>query len=206
VVERGWAAVTKLTDEQKRFLTSQQILERAVFDAAGMPPRFYRPLMEREEKLFVIGVSPCLQRGHTMRTRAGHCVQCDTKKIAFITRYFQRAYVYIAGSRRTKLVKLGSSRTPWNREAIINQLGYGGISDWRLLYYAQFANAGKVEFTAHRTLAGYSTPRFYTREYAEVECREIFRCNYEKALESASPEGLLEGWEHPDTADFNFSY
>ncbi len=200
--------MTKLTDEQKSFLASQQIPESAVFDAAGMPPRRYRPLMEREEKLFVIGVSPCLQRGHTMRTRAGHCVQCDTKKIAFITRYYRQAFVYIAGSQRTKLVKLGSSQTPLNREAIINQLGYGGISDWRLLYYAKFANAGMVEFTAHGILARYSTPRSYTREYAEVECREIFRCGYDtakKALESASPNGLSNGWERPDAIDFNFS-
>jgi hypothetical protein len=201
--------VTKLADEQKRFLASQQISESAVFDAAGMPPRFYRPLMEQEEKLFVIGVSPCLQRGHTMRTRAGHCILCDTKKIAFITRHFQQAYVYIAGSQRSKFVKLGLSRTPWNREAIINQLGYGGISDWQLLCYAKFPNAGKVEFAAHKSLTGHLTARSYTREHAEVECREIFRCGYgiaKKALESASPDSLSGGWEHPDAADFNFSY
>jgi hypothetical protein len=200
--------MTKLSNEQKNFLASQKIPESAVFDAAGLPPRRYRPLVEQEEKLFVIGVSPCLQGGHTMRTRAGHCIQCDTKKIAFITRHYKQAFVYIVGSQKQKLIKLGSSQTPWNREAILNQLGYGGISDWRLLYYAKFANAGKIEFAAHGILDRYLISRSYRREYVEVECREIFRCGFHtahKALDSVRPDVVSNEWKRPNVADFDFS-
>ena len=168
----------ELTDDQKRFLASQYIAYSSVFDAQGRPPRWYRPRMEEEEKLFAFNTSPCGSYGHTMRTRAGHCIQCDTKKIAFIRRHYKQAYVYIAGSKRKRVMKIGCSSQPWKRENIINQLGYGGISDWRIVYYAEYENAGMVEFAVHGRLAQYLSPQVYMREYEAVECREIFSCGY----------------------------
>jgi hypothetical protein len=141
-----------LKEDQSWFLASQGISESAVFDASGMSKRRYRLAMEREEKLFAIGVTPCARGGHTLRSRSGHCIQCNTANIAFIKRFYEEAFVYIADSRSEEVIKIGCSATPWNRESIINQLGYGRIYDWRLLYYAKFADAGKVEFGAHGQL------------------------------------------------------
>jgi hypothetical protein len=197
-----------LTESQKRFLNSQQIPESAVFDASGLPPRRYRPEMERQEKLFAIGVSECFRRHQSIRTRAGHCIQCGTASIGFIMRYYREAYVYIAGSRREKVVKIGCSKTPWDRGQILNTLGYGNISDWQLLYYAKYSDAGKVEFAVHRHLSEFASPRRYIREYNAVDCREIFSCGYSEArqaLTSASPDGATNEYEYSN-APFSYEF
>src|SRR5260370_31670747 len=193
--------MVKLTDDQARLLRSHQIPERAIFDASGMSRRRYQREMEIEEKLFAIGVTPCKRGKHTIRTRNGHCIQCNTANIAFIKRHYQNAYVYIAGSRRERGIKIGCSEAPWKREALINQRGYGGISDWRLLFYAKFPNAGKIEFYAHNRLSEFASYRTYFRENVQVECREIFSCGYSKArgtLTAVSANGATPEWEYSD--------
>ncbi|MGH8123694.1 MAG: GIY-YIG nuclease family protein [Rudaea sp.] len=163
--------------------------------------------MEKEEKLFAFNTSPCGSYGHRMRTRAGHCIQCDTKKIAFIRRHYEQAYIYIAGSRRSRVIKIGCSAHPWERQNLINQLGYGGISDWRMVYYGRYENAGKVEFAVHRMLSQYSSPRSYMREYLQVDCREVFACGYpivKQALDSVAIP-ILVGTETDDArASYSF--
>jgi len=52
---------------------------------------------------------------HRLRTRAGHCVQCDIKKLAFLRRHTKPAFVYIAGSLSGRVLKIGSSGAPWTR-------------------------------------------------------------------------------------------
>jgi hypothetical protein len=151
--------MTSLTEEQRRFLGWHGIPESKLFDAQGMKPRRYRPIMEIEERLLVFGVTPCARGKHTIRTRAGHCIQCNTANIAFMQRYYQEAYVYIAGSLREAVTKIGTSQAPWEREAILNKLGYGGITDWKVLYFGRFADAGKVEFTVHRNLSHHCESR-----------------------------------------------
>jgi hypothetical protein len=190
-----------LTDSQARFLRSQQIPESAIFDASGMSRRRYQYEMEIEEKLFAIGVAPCKKGKHTIRTRNGHCIQCNTANIAFVNRHYQDAYVYIAGSRKERVIKIGCSATPWNREALLNQRGYGGISDWCLLFYARFPNAGKIEFFAHHRLSKFASYRTYFRESIQVECREIFSCGYSEArdaLTAASANGATKEWQYSD--------
>jgi hypothetical protein len=82
----------------------------------------------------------------------------------------------IVGSRSEKVLKIGSSDTPWDRGPHLNILGYGGVSDWKILYYASFPDAGKVEFNVHSALSTFASPRKYFREGVETDCREIFAC------------------------------
>jgi hypothetical protein len=186
------------TEEIRRFLASQGIDESEVLDASRMSSRRYKGAMEREDKLFAMVSNPCYQ-GHYLKNRSGHCIQCDTARIAFIKRHYKDAYVYIVGSRSERVLKIGYSDTPWDRGPHLNHLGYGGISDWKVLYYARFPDAGKVEFNVHNALAAFASPRKYFREGVETDCREIFACAYitvRNALGSASPTVGADEWEY----------
>ncbi len=186
------------TDEVKSFVASQGIDENEVIDASRMSPRRYKAALEREGKLFAVVSRPCY-RGHHLRSKSGHCIQCDTARIAFIKRHYKNAYVYIVGSQSEKVLKIGSSDTPWNRGPHLNTLGYGGISDWKVLYYANFPDAGKVEFNVHSALSAYASPRKYFREGVETDCREIFACAYvtaRNALKSVSETPGADDWEY----------
>jgi hypothetical protein len=187
------------TDEIRSFLRSQGIAESEVCDASMLSPRRYKPAMEREGKLFAIVKNPCY-RGHQLRSHKGHCIQCDTSRIAYVTRHHKVAYVYIVGSRRHRVIKIGWSETPWNRGPHLNNIGYGGIHDWELLYYASHLEAGKVELSADSVLSRYAAPRIWIREGEVQESREIFECSYGKAreaLEAVSEAAGEGGWEHP---------
>jgi T5orf172 domain len=143
------------TEEIRSFLASQRINESEVLDASRLSPRSYKYAMELEGKLFAIVRRPCYQ-GHYLRSRSGHCIQCDTRRIAFTKRHYKEAYVYIAGSQAARVVKVGSTSTPWEKEAYLNTIGYGDISDWKIPYYTKVPNAGKVEFNAHSQLSAYT--------------------------------------------------
>ena len=66
-------AVAQLTDEQLAFLDRHDVPLDRVFDATGMSPDEYKPLMSGGREWVAYGVSPCRAEGHTLRTRGGHC-------------------------------------------------------------------------------------------------------------------------------------
>src|SRR5260370_31039131 len=161
-----------LTEGQRHFLALQRISESEIFDGSRLSPRRYKAAMECEGKLFALVARPCY-RGHYLRSRSGHCIQCDSKRIAFIKRYYKEAYVYVVGSRSERVFKIGSSESPWDRGAHLNSLGYGGISDWKTLYCATFPDAGRVECNVHSALSCFASPRKYFREGVETGCLAI---------------------------------
>src|SRR4051812_25738707 len=96
----------ELTADELAFLTSQNLVPDDVFDARWMSQeRWFRKIKEAG-KTIALG-SPCRKAGHRLRSRKGHCVQCDTSKLAFAGRHELEQYIYIAGSRRARLVKMG---------------------------------------------------------------------------------------------------
>jgi hypothetical protein len=156
-----------LTEAELRFLYTQRIDESAVMDCSWMRPHRYKGAMEREGYLFCIAPKSCYN-GHRLRSRAGHCIQCDTARIAFVKRHHDAAYIYIAGSLASKVVKVGNAIWPERRVAALNTRYYGDITDWVMLYHIKFEEAGKIEFGAHGRLFAYRRG-----------VKEIFRCNYE---------------------------
>jgi len=169
--------MSELTEHELRFLWTQRIDESEVMDCGEMSSRRYKGAMELEGYLFCISPSFCCN-DHRLRSRAGHCIQCDTTRIAFVRRHYAEAYIYIAGSIGWKVVKVGNAIWPERRVSALNSRRYGGIQDWVMLYRNKFAYAGKVEFAAHGRLFGYRCGR-----------SEIFRCSYalaKKALAEAA--------------------
>jgi hypothetical protein len=194
----GRSTMSGFTEEIRRFLASQRIAESEVLDASQMSPRSYKAAMRYEGKLFALVSRPCYD-GHYLKSRSGHCIQCDTARIEFTRRHYKEAYVYIAGSKNERVLKIGSTENPGDKASYLNTLGYGGIVDWKLLYHVKVPQAGKVEFRAHELLSAHVSPRQYFREGWQVDCREIFACAYvtaRKALTSAVDGLGTDEWEY----------
>jgi hypothetical protein len=168
-----------LTEDQKRYLAQQGIPLSVVSDGSGLSRREYHCKLKNEGKYFAYGVTRCTN-GHTLRTRAGQCIQCFPASIAFIKRHFAAAYLYIAGSRSERLIKIGSSKNPNNRIYIANLNGheYAGVSDWQVLYSIYVEQAAKIEIEIHGRLREYQTRVQFVRNGDEQVAKECFTCNY----------------------------
>jgi hypothetical protein len=169
-----------LTELEKQFLAHHKIPLSRVFDATGLARREYSNIMRREDKYFAVGASECLN-GHTLRTRSGNCIQCRPASIAFELRRYAPAYVYIAGSTASKLIKVGSSKDPTDRLYIANLDGYAGASDWNILFFVHVGQAGAVESEVQSRLRTYKKKIRFNRNGVEQEASECFSCNYSEA-------------------------
>lgn len=196
-----------LTLDQLRFLRDQRIPMGSVFDASGMRKMEYERTMAVQGLNFAFGVSPCRAAGHTLRTRAGHCIQCDHSKIAYMTRYEAPGFVYIAGSSTGRLLKVGTSINIADRNVKLNDYVYGGQRDWQIVATAFCAAAGKVEGAAQSKLARFAAEGSYTRAGRSQQCYELFRCPFHVAIDavrSSLPKG--ETLNVPDQSHSSVSY
>lgn len=176
--------MAKLTQEQLLFLKSQHISPSLVFDASGYSRADRALIMEREGKLFYFGDALCKKAGHSLRTKSGHCIQCNTSNIAYQLRSSATGFVYLAFSPSTKFVKVGYSKHhPQERAEFLRNEAYGNLRDWDVKRVVRFEkNAGRVEFSIHAKLEPYLRPVVYKRANGQiVECREIFCCDLELA-------------------------
>ena len=110
--------------------------------------------MRELDKEVAIGVTPCQLFGHTMRTRSGHCAQCNTHTFAFRRRFNKANYIYIALSGNKSLLKIGVSNNPFSRISTLNSMGYGGACDWIMEWSEYCEKAGRVE-DAGKTVGPY---------------------------------------------------
>lgn len=170
-----------LSAGQKAFLGEHGIPLSMVFNAKGMPSSRYKPIMKAGEFLVAYGVTPCGRGGHTLRTRYGHCVQCDTKHIAYIRRHSEPGYVYLAHSKSKNMVKIGASIDPNVRESHLNSYAYGGASDWVVIESIFTKNHAKHEHLAHQHLAAHRTSGEYFDRGGWIECNELYSCTIEVA-------------------------
>lgn len=173
-----------LSRQQIDFLEQQGIPLSRVFNASGMSTSAYKARMKELDMWLAYGVTPCGAAGHTLRSRAGHCVQCATHNIAFLRRYDEEGLVYVARSSRAGLSKVGTTNDLDTRESSLCRLSYGGANDWRMQFYQRCAKAGRVEFEVHRRLAAKRVARSYEREGEIVDCQELFDCSVEEATQT----------------------
>lgn len=135
-----------LTKEQNDFLIKHNISIDMVFDAKGLGPSKYRDIMREKNKFIAINVSPCKKKGHTMRIRTGHCLQCDPRGFIYLIRSNSPGIVYIARTNTGKRYKVGySSSIEKDREKSLNRTSYAGFSDWTFLFIIQSSVAGFIE-------------------------------------------------------------
>lgn len=166
-----------LTTEQLLFLRRHKIGTSMVMDASGYRREDYDARMRQQDKLFAFGVTPCAA-GHTLRSRAGHCIQCNTATISFMLRHHRRATVYIAASRSKRLVKIGLTTDIAAREEQLRKYLYAEADDWIMVSSVPCENAGRVEASAHTKLAAHQAQSRYFWDGQWRDCYEVFRCGY----------------------------
>ncbi len=174
--------MTTLTQEHVQFLERQGIPFSQVFDATGLKKSEYKTQMDALGLSVAIGVTPCAASGHTMRSKAGHCVQCGTHHLAFQKRYAETGTIYIAASKQLGLTKVGTSQNLESRIHNLRSYGYGGANDWTVIHAVTMPKAARFEFHVHRALSETRKVRSYIKDGFRVDCQELFECSPEMAL------------------------
>jgi hypothetical protein len=177
--------MAKLTKAQINFINEMKLNINDLFDATGLKASDWKIQMKALGKLVAFGVTPCLQYGHTLRTRAGHCLQCNTANLSYLKRMSESADVYVCWSKISQIAKIGLSKDSYKRVESLNYFEYGGANDWELKLIYVCDNAGEVESKAHKILSAYSKMGVsYMNVNVERFCTEIFKCTLEQAMDA----------------------
>lgn len=165
----------KLTEAEIAFLKSQKLTEDDVFDCHGRNMQQSKALARQYGKPVLLG-EPCKTAGHRLRTRSGHCAQCDTSKLGFQQRHRTRGRVYLAYSANANLLKIGSTINLVARKAKLSFDAIGKARDWRFIFHVEVMDSGRLEQAAHVALSRYATAIPYNKDGAKQISRECFRC------------------------------
>lgn len=174
-----------MTSDEKNFIVQQGLPDELLMDAKGQSVKQIVETMKSNGKVFAYNTTPCDQFGHTIRTRAGHCVMCDTARIAFILRQVSFGTVYIAGSINRQLIKIGTTSSKLIRAESLNRTKYGSQDDWEILFSFRCLNSGTIEFETQKVLKPYMAANInYLHEGRSQKSNELFRCSYKRAKDS----------------------
>ena len=143
----------------------------------------YYPIMKRQNKLIAYNTPPC-KNGHTLRTRSGHCPQCNTACLRFLQRSSEKGFVYIAAGLKGKICKVGFTSSVPTRAESLNRTSYANLQDWEILFAIQSDNAGKIEEAVKSTLYQYADTLDYDHDGKLQSASELLRCNYLKIKET----------------------
>lgn len=175
--------MAKLSKAQISFIKKMELSMDDLFDASGLNNKEYQKIMKEQGKLVAYGVTPCGAKGHTLRTRKGHCVQCNTANLDYLKRMSKTADVYVAWSQQKRIAKVGLSVDAYQRLSTLNEFRYGGIEDWQMKLIYTCENAGQVETATHQLLREYSkTGLTYWNGNVHRDCTELFQCNLKTAM------------------------
>lgn len=161
-----------LTPSEISFLDSQHLSEDDLYDGRLEGRQQYSLAAKHLGKSVIIG-SKCKLKGHRLRTRSGHCIQCHPSKIAYASRHSESAYLYVAASHKTKILKVGISKSIARREQSLSNQNYGGLGDWEIICSIKIPNAGAVESEVHAALQEYQTVKSYTKDGLEQQASEL---------------------------------
>jgi T5orf172 domain len=177
-----------LTESEILFLGRHGLTPDDVFDGRYLSRDDARWRAKELGKTLVLG-SPCRAKGHRLRTRPGHCAQCDPKKIAYQQRFSAPAFVYIAGSLTGRVVKIGSCIDVPQREHQMQAESYGGYCDWKVLFHTvSIPEAGRIEHNARSSLHSYRINGPYYKDGSRQIADELLKCSFGEALRALSDE------------------
>ena len=186
--------MTKLTISQLAFIKKNKLVINDLFDATGLKAFEWKRKMKELGKLVAYGVNPCSASGHTLRTRAGHCVQCNSAVLAYSRRHSENGDVYVAWSKTGGIAKIGCARDANLRINSLIETCYGGQKDWSLELIYECSEAGLIETATHQLLRKHELKGItYLHDGRQQECSELFNCTLNKAksaLEKAVEEYL----------------
>lgn len=176
--------IEELTTEQIEFLVAQNVPISRTFNAKGLTKKDYSLIMAEEDLLIAFNVTPCKAMQHTLRTRHGHCAQCNTQALAFIARYTNDGQVYLLHSKTKNLSKIGTCKDVVERLRTLNSHGYGNTKDWELVKLISVDNAARVELNIGDRLHQYRNEITYQRTGKLIKCQEIYNCDLDVAIKA----------------------
>ena len=185
-----------LTVAHKQFLAEQDVPLSLAFDASGLSKSACSARMSELGMLVAYGVTPCQKKGHTLRSRSGHCIQCGTHNLAFLRRYDEDGIIYVGFSSAAKLAKIGTCGDVHSRFRSLCYYGYGGAWDWMPKFEIKAKRAGEVELIAHRKLAQKQVTRIDFKDGNEVTCQELFDCLVVEGIEAVKHAMKVTGQKH----------
>lgn len=196
-----------LTKDELEFLRTQGLSTTDVYDGRGQSSAAWKAGVRSAGKTVVLG-SPCSSKGHRLRTRSGHCAQCDTAKLSYQKRHNTEGYIYIAGSKAARLLKVGTCVDIEQRRRNLRNQMYGGISDWEMLFTAKVDAGGKVEGDALARLSKSKVVRMYEKDGKKQEAAEMLKTSFSVALsvvqESLKTTKATEIRKALKTSDYEF--
>ena len=195
------------TDDELRFLSWYQLSPAAVYDGRGESQEVRRRAAKAAGKVLILG-PPCQARGHRLRTRSHHCVQCDPKKLAFQNRYNSPGYVYIAGTQAGRVIKIGTASDITQREHQLRAEGHARFSDWEVLFFIKVNEAGRVEHEASSRLDSKRVYRRYVKDGVPQTAIEVLESTFSAAYDAIEATvgeiGDYETWQWTRACEYNF--
>jgi hypothetical protein len=177
-----------LTTEQEEFLKKYKIPEELLFDAQGegMTEELKQTMSENNKAIAYNSESCPKNADHKFKTTNGICPQCDTAKIAVALKEHKPGFVYIAGSRNGKLIKVGFTNDTKDRVKTLNVTltMYAGFDDWEVLYEAKAIAIGRIEKLIQSKLSEYKTSYQFFKSGKLQLATELYLCSFNKAKEA----------------------
>lgn len=170
-----------LSKEQLEFLNKHNVPLEKVYDANGYSKSYYQDIMKRQGKIVAFNVSACKANGHTLRTRSGHCAQCNTIHLEFQKRHDYSGIIYIAGSKDGSILKVGYSKALEIRSKSLIRTKYAGFKDWEIIFGLFSPTAGQIESQIKFKLKKYSRAFNYEHDGKLQDADEIYSCSFAKA-------------------------
>jgi hypothetical protein len=199
-----------LTDDELGFLSLHGFNREDVHDGRHQSKSSREEAAKREGKPLILTSVVCRAAGHRIRTRGGHCFQCNPLRLVYQIRHGEPAFVYVAGSLTGQLIKIGSAGDIPTRQRKLRYDQYAGFADWKIMFSVWANEAGKVESDASARIADRRTYQPYFKDGVEQVAVEAFRCRFSTAVkavkESLGPKDTAVHWKALWTYPYEFDY
>lgn len=187
------------TNDELRFINENGLAEDDFYDGRCERKCEWHDNAKTNDCDFVVA-SKC-RYGHRLKTRAGHCIQCNPARIAFQKRNRRGGAIYVAAT--GDYCKVGVvdnninniEQAIHNRELRLNlEGGYGGMTGWKIVAWAPVKDdLGKIEDDIHHQLSRFSIKRKYTYSGDMKTAQEVFKCDYDEAVDRID-EAIMPQW------------
>ncbi|WP_442590280.1 GIY-YIG nuclease family protein [Pedobacter sp. AW31-3R] len=176
----------ELTKEQESFIKKHKISDDLLIDAQGeeMSAEFIQHMSDTNKVIAYNTLPDSENDDHSLnfKTIGGHCPQRDPSKIALALRENKPGYIYLGGSIKGGLIKVGSTSDSKDRIKNLNlhKSKLAGFEDWEILYEARTENLGKLERILNQKLSEYKAT-YEPEKIGKVQNgSELYRCAYAK--------------------------
>lgn len=171
-----------LSFDQENFINSLGIRPSQVLNATNMTRKQYSKIMKNNDFKVAFGVTPCKKGNHTLRNSNGNCLQCFPLSSTYEKNYRRSGYIYIAHSKSSNLIKIGSTNKVEARSKSLNNKKYGNYSDWIIYSYIHSEiNCGYIEKKLHSLINKHKVITHYINNKELQATYELFNYPPQKA-------------------------